>query len=103
MEGVTQPAADGSFDGDMIERIGECVRPMVGDHGFIVVLVRSAEQPDLRCATNLLPEHAIGGLLSAAAYLNRLHEDAKELIAANPPEQLAPPVDAPRLGDGEHP
>lgn len=86
------------FGQALIDKCVEGAKKHCGSHGFILLMVKSREDQQLLCATNLVPEISIPALHSAQVYLRQLDADAKEYI-----ENInrLKDIDAPRLGDGD--
>lgn len=87
------------FDQELIERCGSSIKKHIGKYGFVLVLVKSREEPELMAATNLVPEMALQALSGSHAYLKQLDRDAKEMLDKM---RLEGGIDAPRLGDGSN-
>jgi hypothetical protein len=87
----------GDFDQQLIERCGEAVKKHSGKCGFILLLVKSKEDPQMLAATNLVTEVALKTLSSGFSYLQQLDVDVRAVVDKMRSEGG---VDGRSLGDG---
>ena len=68
------------FGQELTELCAKSAKENCGKHGFILLMVKSREDPEMDCATNLVPEMAMNALMSAAVHIKKMNDDVQDLI-----------------------